>query len=54
MEKRVIKFNLVGAIFVIILIIAIIVGVVMAVVKSKNKNDNPLKSLDIGKKISII
>lgn len=40
MEKRVIKFNLVGAIFVIILIIAIIVGVVMAVAKSKNKNDN--------------
>lgn len=40
MEKRVIKFNLVGAIFVIILIITIIVGVVMAVAKSKNKNEN--------------
>lgn len=40
MEKRVIKFNLVGAIFVIILIILAIVGIVIIATKPKNNNDN--------------
>lgn len=40
MEKRVIKFNLVGAIFVIILIILTIVGIVIIATKQKNNNDN--------------
>lgn len=40
MEKRVIKFNLVGAIFVIILIILTIVGIVIIATKPKNNNDN--------------
>lgn len=40
MEKKVIKFNLVGAIFVIILIISIIVGIVIIATKSKNKNND--------------
>lgn len=39
MERRVIKFNLVGAICVLILIISIIIGIIVFAVKGHNKND---------------
>ena len=40
MEKKVIKFNLMGAIFILLLIIGIIVGLVIAIPKIKNKDAN--------------
>nr|MBP3681469.1 hypothetical protein [Clostridia bacterium] len=40
MERKVIKFNLVGAIGIVILIVAIIIGVIMFMAKGKNRNDN--------------
>lgn len=46
MERKVIKINLVGAIFVLILIIAIIVGAIVFAIKSSSNNENSDKKND--------
>lgn len=47
MERKVIKFNLVGAIFVLLLIVAIITGIIVVIIKNNKSADKENKTQDV-------